>query len=94
VFKRLFSESASQTAWVATDDTVFKVWLEYPSSTCEIGIRDYILIHYFDSPTLPDIRQVTLGQTYSIDIFANYLIGIPVTNGKQTFYGVMFSINH
>jgi hypothetical protein len=91
------------------------VWLEYPSSTCEIGIRDYILIHYFDSPTLPDIRhtytrfnalspsdthalstaiQVTLGQTYSIDIFVNYLIGIPVTNGQQTFYGVMFSINH
>ena len=37
-----------------TEDTVFTIWIEYPSITAEIGYRDKMTIHYFDSPLLPD----------------------------------------
>ena len=49
-------ESASNTSFEHVQETVFKVWLEYPSNTAEIGYRDFMLIHYFDDRALPDVR--------------------------------------
>jgi hypothetical protein len=37
-----------------TEDTVFTIWIEYPSINAEIGYRDKMTIHYFDSPLLTD----------------------------------------
>ena len=55
VYKRLRFESASEYEMIPTEDTVFKIWLEYPSITAEIGYRDHVIIHYFDSPELIDV---------------------------------------
>ena len=32
------------------------MWLEYPSEHAEIGYRDHVTIHYFDSPNLADVH--------------------------------------
>lgn len=56
IYKRLEFESASNTSMLPTEDTVWRIWLEYPSHMAEIGYRDHMLIHYFDSPLLTDIR--------------------------------------
>ena len=56
VFKRLRFESYSNIAFEPTEDTVFTVWLEYPSEHAEIGYRDHVTIHYFDSPNLTDVH--------------------------------------
>lgn len=61
VWKRFEFESASTTNEEATDDTVFVVKLLYPNNQAEIGDRDHILLHYFDSYDLADIRN-----TYSV----------------------------
>lgn len=56
IFKRLRFESLTNTSFEPTEDTVFTVWLEYPSQHAEIGYRDHVIIHYFDSPDLADVH--------------------------------------
>ena len=49
VYKRFYFESGLPTTLFETQDTVFTVWLEYPSGGAEIGYRDHVTLHYFDS---------------------------------------------
>ena len=66
VYKRFYFESSLPTTLFETQDTVFTVWLEYPSGGAEIGYRDKVTIHYFDSKHLPDVRYTyTLFQGYT-----------------------------
>jgi len=61
VWKRFEFESSSVSSESATDDTVFVVKLSLPNNQAEIGDRDHIILHYFDSYDLADIRN-----TYSV----------------------------
>lgn len=57
IWKRFEFESSSEFEEASSEDTVFVMKLLYPTDRAEIGDRDHVIIHYFDSYDLADTRN-------------------------------------